>query len=383
MGSTEQQKKQQFLINIAYWAVILAIVFLVFKYFIHLVMPFFLALIFAMLTRPAVRFLVSKLKFRKGFAAVVITVLFFAIIGTLLAFLVVKIIGGIGDVFSMLPDLYRDTLEPGLQALFVRLEAFAGRFNPEVLEVLESIGPQILSAAGNAVTSLSGTVVSWISSLVTKVPSFLVGLIICIIATFFMSVDYERLTAVLMRQLPERAREITIGVRRSLSKVIKQYGRSYALILGITFAELVVGMLVLRVNNAVLIALIIAILDIFPVLGTGTVLIPWAVISFIQGRVGRGLGLLIVYIIITIIRQVIEPKIVGKHVGLHPLITLICMFVGTSLFGVLGLFGLPIMMAILLELNSNGTIHIFKASEAGVSESETGQPDEKTRKKDD
>ena len=340
--------------NIAYWAVILAIIFLVFRYLIHLVMPFFLALIFAMITRPVVRFLVGKLKFRKGFAAVVVTILFFAIIGTLLVFLVIKIIGGIGDVFAMLPALYRDTLEPSLQELFAQLEDFVGRFNLDVLETLEAIGPQLLSALGNTVTNISGSAVSWVSSLVTKVPSFLVSLIICVIATFFMSVDYERMTGVLMRQLPEKAREITMGVRRSLSKVVIQYGRSYALILGITFVELIVGLLILGVKNAVLIALIIAILDIFPILGTGTVLIPWAVISFIQGRVGMGVGLLAVYAVITVIRQVIEPKIVGKHVGLHPLITLICMFVGTSLFG------LPIMMAIILELNENGTIHIFK-----------------------
>lgn len=364
MAAIEQQKQQRFLVGIAFWAVIIALVYLVFKYLIHLLMPFFLALIFAMITRPAVRFLVNKCRFRGGFAAVVVTFLFFAIIGSLVILLVFELIGAIGDLFSMLPNLYRDTIEPGLQNLFVEIQALAERFDLDILATIETAGPEILSALGGTVSSLSGTVVGWVSGLVGKLPRFFVSLLICIIATFFMAVDYTRMVKVILRLLPERAREVVIGARRSLSNIIWQYGRSYALILGITFVELTIGMLILGVKRPVLIALLIAILDIFPIVGTGTALWPWTVISFIQGNVGRGIGLIAVYFAITIIRQVIEPKIVGKHVGLHPLITLICMFVGTSLFGALGLFGLPILMAILLELNNNGTIHLFKTADA-------------------
>ncbi len=354
------KNRKNFLVNIAFWAVILALVYVIFKYFIHLIMPFFLALIFAAIMRPVVRLLTNKLHVPKGLAGILVTVLFFAIIGTLLALLTLRIISGIGDVFALLPDLYRDTLEPGLVNLFNRIQDLAARYDMNLEETLESIGPQILSAAGNAVSSVSGRVVSWVSSLVTKVPRFLVGLIICVVATFFMSIDYDRMMNVLIHLFPERAQVVLADVRRSLVKVMKQYGRSYILILGITFAELTLGLLILGVKRFVLIALLIAILDIFPVLGTGTVLIPWAVIAFIQGSIGRGIGLLVVYAVITVIRQVIEPRIVGKHVGLHPLITLICMFVGTSLFNVIGLFGLPILMAIILELHNSGSLRIFR-----------------------
>lgn len=356
----ELKGRKKFLINITFWAVIVALVYLVFKYFIHLIMPFFVALLFAALMRPVVRWAVAKLHMPQGVAGVIATVLFFAVIGTLIALLTLRIISGVGDVFSLLPDLYRDTIEPGLVKLFDRIQDFAARYDMNIEETLEDIGPQILSAAGNAVSSVSGRVVTWVSSLVTRVPRFLVGLVICVVATFFMSVDYDRMISVLMHLFPERAQNVLADARRSLSKVMRQYGRSYILILLITFAELALGLLILRVKRFALIALLIAILDIFPVLGTGTVLIPWAIISLIQGQLGRGLGLLVLYAVITVIRQIIEPRIVGKHVGLHPLITLICMFVGTSLFGVIGLFGLPILMAILLELHNSGTLRIFR-----------------------
>ena len=352
--------RRKFLINVTFWAVIVALVYLVFKYFIHLIMPFFVALLFAALMRPVVRWLVAKLRMPQGVAGVIVTVLFFAVIGTLIALLTLRIISGVGDVFTLLPQLYRDSIEPGLVNLFDRIQDFAARYDMNLEETLENIGPQILSAAGNAVSSVSGRVVTWVSTLVTRVPRFLVSLIICVVATFFMSVDYERMISVLMHLFPERAQSVLADARRSLSKVIRQYGRSYVLILLITFAELTLGLLILRVKRFALVALLIAILDIFPVLGTGTVLIPWAVISLIQSQFGRGIGLLILYAVITVIRQVIEPRIVGKHVGLHPLITLICMFVGTSLFGVIGLFGLPILMAILLELHNSGTLRVFR-----------------------
>ena len=358
----EQQRKTRFLVGIAYWAVILAIVYLVFKYLLHLVMPFFIALLFAMLMRPFVRLLSNRLHFPKGLAGVVSTVLFYCVIGSLIVLLSLRIISRIGDLFTLLPALYEDTLEPGLIDLFNRIEALAAQYNLDIEETLQSVGPQILSAAGNAVSSISGRVVSWVTSLATKIPGFIVRLVISVVATFFMSSDYERMTNVLMNLFPDRAQSVLVGIRRSLGKVAKQYGRSYLLILLITFAELILGLLLLRVKNFLLISFIIAVLDIFPVLGTGTVLIPWAVICFIQGSNGRGFGLLVVYAVITVIRQIIEPKIVGKHVGLHPLITLICMFVGTSLFGVIGLFGLPITMAIVLELNNSGVIHLFRVS---------------------
>ena len=352
--------RKKFLVNIAFWVVILALFYLFFKYLIHLIMPFFLALIFAAIMRPLVRLMVNKLHLPSGFSGVIVSLLFYLIIGTLLALLTLRIVSGIGNVFTMVPALYQDTIEPGLENLFDEVQAFAARYDMDLEETLESIGPQILSAAGNAVSSISGRVVGWVSSLVTKVPGFIVGLVITVVATFFMSADYDRITNVLMQLFPERAQAVLLDARRSLSKVVRQYGRSYALILSITFAELALGLLLLRVKRFVLIALLIAILDIFPVLGTGTVLIPWAIIEFIQNDIGRGIGLLIVYAVITIVRQIIEPKIVGKHVGLHPLLTLICMFVGTSLFGVIGLFGLPILMAILLELHNAGTLRIFR-----------------------
>jgi len=193
-----------------------------------------------------------------------------------------------------------------------------------------------------------------------SVPSFLVKFIITIVASFFFVSDYYAITSFLARQLPQKARDMLFKVKEKGVDVIFKFGRAYAILLSITFVELLIGFSLLRVDYALLIALLTAIVDILPVLGTGTVLIPWAAAMLILGNFPLGIGLLILYAIITVVRQMLEPRVVGKQIGLYPLVTLVCMFVGTYLFGFVGLFGLPIIATVLVQLNQSGDIHLFK-----------------------
>ena len=103
-----------------------------------------------------------------------------------------------------------------------------------------------------------------------------------------------------------------------------------------------------------------AIVDILPVLGTGTVLIPWGLISCFLGTVGQGVGILILYLIITAVRQFLEPKIIGQQVGLHPIVTLICIFAGGKVMGIWGIFLFPVMATVLKKMNDEGSIHLWK-----------------------
>ena len=125
---------------------------------------------------------------------------------------------------------------------------------------------------------------------------------------------------------------------------------------------------------ALLIAALIAVFDIFPIVGAGLILLPWTVITFIQGNVLQGIGMAVLYVVVIIVRQIMEPRIVGRQVGLPPLVTLACMFVGTSLFGGVGLFGLPILAAILTNLNDDPDVPIRLYYTPGTEGGE-GEPD--------
>lgn len=136
--------------------------------------------------------------------------------------------------------------------------------------------------------------------------------------------------------------------------------KAYSLIIVITFIELSAGFWILKIPNAFVLGALVAIVDILPILGTGAVLLPWSILSFILGNLKIGVGILLLYLFVTAVRQTIEPKIVGKQIGLHPIVTLVLMYVGAQLMGVLGLLLLPILATIIKTLNDDGTIRLFK-----------------------
>ena len=132
--------------------------------------------------------------------------------------------------------------------------------------------------------------------------------------------------------------------------MIRKYILSYSLIMLITYLTLLLGLIILRVRHAPVLALFIAVLDILPVIGVGTVLIPWGIYSIVVGNRLLGIGLLVLFVANTVIRQTSEPRIVGKSLNLHPLLTLMMIYIGYGLFGVLGVFILPLIAVTLLTL---------------------------------
>ena len=359
-----------------YAALIIAIVMLVVKYVLGLIWPFFLAFLFAWSMTPIIRWMTVKCHMKRPFAAVICLLLFFTVLGGLLAVLLVSVVSWLQDLIVFLPRLYRETIEPWLQLMTEWVTDFSERLGPDAYAAVTSAIPNIISSIGNAVTSFSMRVVGLVSGWVTKVPSMLLSTLICVIATVFMTIDFHRMTAFLLRQLPQHARHVTVKAKDTFISVVLKYGKSYGIIMGITFCELLAGLLLLRQQQAPLLALLIAVFDIFPVLGAGFILIPWAIITLLGGGVAKGLGLLALYIVITIIRQFVEPRVVGRQVGLHPLVTLIAMLVGTKLFGGIGLLGLPIACAIIKNLDDTGVIHLLRREEPAVPQAQTPAPEQ-------
>ena len=158
----------------------------------------------------------------------------------------------------------------------------------------------------------------------------------------------------------------------SLSKM----GKAYGLIILITFSELVLGLFLLKLigiyngGYIFIFALITAIIDIVPILGTGTVLIPWALYCLLDGKISLAIGIFVMYVCITVIRQIIEPKLVSNQLGIPPFATIIAMYVGTQIFGVLGIFILPITLVMVKLLNEEGIIHIFHNVDATADKKE-------------
>ncbi|MBR3059585.1 MAG: sporulation integral membrane protein YtvI [Oscillospiraceae bacterium] len=365
-------KRRRFLINLLYWAAILAIVYLCFRYLLKLLMPFVIAMLVAWLLRPICRWYRKKnLRGQLYTALVVATVLlFYLIIGGLVILILINVGANIAQRLSGLPALYTQTIEPGLSGLYASAEELVSRIDPRLEAVVNRVMPELISSLGSAVSRFSVTAVTRLTSLATSIPSALLSAAICIISTIFMATTFESIIRFMKKNLPEKVTETTGYVVKSFRNVIMKYGISYLIIMLMTFGEIAVGLLIIGKPRALLIAALIAIFDIFPIVGAGLILLPWTVITFIQGKVLQGIGMAILYVVIIIVRQIMEPRIVGRQVGLPPLITLACMFVGTSLFGGLGLFGLPILAAILTNLNDDPDVPIRLYRRPGSEEGE-------------
>ena len=353
------ERRKRFLINILFWAAIVALIYVIFKYLLPFLMPFFIAALIAIFTRPLARIISRKTHIKLKIVSLICTLVCFVIIAGIIAVIVIRLAGLGTDLFSAIPSIYAETIEPALTDFSERIADQIGRLNPETVAILERISDRLIDSLGNVAVGFSNWTVNGVKNIVTGLPNFLLSCVICVIAAIFITLDYEKIKEAGKLLMPDRTTKVIMESSSNLRKIIWKYLKAYGIIMLITFAEIAIGLLIIGIKNAFLVAVLIAIFDIFPIVGSGMILLPWTIITLIQGHIMRGIGLGILYVIVIVVRQFLEPRVVGKHVGMHPLLTLACMFVGAHLFGGIGLFGVPVTTAVILSLNENGVINLF------------------------
>lgn len=344
------------MINFAYFVLIFAISVLIVRYALGALMPFIIALIVTMILRPIVKFFKNKLKIRSRLLEPTLVILFYCTVGVIVALIGFEVGKSIASIVSYLPSFYSDSISPTLSSAIAAINDLLARFE---INYILSTGT-ILSSLGTAISSISGTVISSAGNIALATPSLIINLVITIVATVFMLMDLDLLVKFAHNQLSEKKSEFVRATFDRLKFVLKKYFLSYAAIMLITFGEIWLGLSIMGVTNAALIAAIIAIFDILPVVGASLIILPWAVISLLTGNIGLAIGLVILLAILAVVRNVIEPKIVGSSVGMHPLLTLFAMLLGNFIYGPIGILLMPICVALIQKLADDGIIHIYK-----------------------
>lgn len=226
-------------------------------------------------------------------------------------------------------------------------------------ELAERISEAISSMITSLFTSLASSLTDWISS----VPSILLFLLVTVIALVYFAIDLEKINTRVRSLLPKSLSARLSGIRESFLSTAGKYIGAYMLLMLETFGVLLIGFIILGVERASTLALIVSVLDLLPIIGVGTVLVPWSVISFVTGERFLGVGLLLLFVLNTVIRELTEPKIVGKSLDMHPLMTLIFIYVGYALFGLSGLVALPVLAMLSgAILNNRHTPEVDKPS---------------------
>ena len=354
------EKKREFIINVVYLIIIGAIIFITIKYALGWFLPFVIGFGIAFMLKPLINAITKKLKINRKIVAGITVLLFYATVGALLTLLSVKLFIALKEVFIKLPSIYGSTIEPLIFDLSNNVEDLLGRLDPTLVNTIEDMVLSLAESLGSIISSISSGVVSFVSSTVSMVPSFFIILIFTIISSFFFAMDYIKITNFITRQFSPKVSAILFEVKDYIVGTLFKFVKAYSIIISITFIELSIGLSILKIENAITVALLIACVDVLPVLGTGGIVIPWILIELFKGNITLAIGLTILYVTITVIRNIIEPKIVGQQVGLHPLIMLICIFLGVRLLGIIGLFALPTTVIILKNLNDTGKIKILK-----------------------
>ena len=358
------EERKSFIINFFYYAIWLAIAFVILGYCLPMLTPFATAFVIAYLLNRPICFAASRLHLPRKAVAILTVLLFYCTVGSLIALLFIKLFSSGRVLFLNLPAIYAHYIEPVFAAAFAGIEQSILRMDPSLIGTLEELEGHFVQSAGQMVSGLSVGAVGWISGIASSLPGLFINLLLMIITTFFIAADYDCLTGFCLSQMGEKSKGIFLKIQSYVVGTLFVCIRSYALIMSVTFVELAVGLTLIGIKNSVLIAFVIAVFDILPVLGTGGIMIPWMVVAAVMGNPRLAIGLLVVYLVITVIRNIIEPKIVGSQIGLHPVVTLVSMFAGAQLFGVLGLFGFPIGLSLLRYLNDTQTISIFKKPQA-------------------
>ncbi|MCI5574040.1 MAG: sporulation integral membrane protein YtvI, partial [Clostridiales bacterium] len=355
------EKKKRFIVNFFYFVILFGLSILIVRFALPALFPFAIAFLVTLLLRPVVNFIVRKLHINRNAISVLFVLLFYGTIGLVVVLLIIKLINSIGSWIAKLPDFFNQTIVPALRSAGDGISAIIENFDSDGFIDLDDAAAKLISSLSTMISDFSGKALAFVSSYATSVPTWILNIVITIISSAFLLIDYDSIKEFVAHQLPDEKRKLISSIATHLKKVIWKYITSYLFIMVITFAEISIGLICIGQKNPFGIAAGIAALDILPVVGSGLILLPWSVISMLSGSLGKGIGLLVLWAILSVIRQIIEPKIVGDTVGMHPLLTLFGMLFGNFVYGGLGIFLVPITIALCQSLQRQGIIHIYKS----------------------
>jgi len=354
------EKRKNFIINSIYFTLIIAIIYIAIKYALGLIMPFVIGFIVALLLNPAINFVSGKLHIHKKAIAVVIILLFYGTAGVFFSWIGVGLLIALKDGISKLPGIYALNIEPAIYEIFEKAEIIIAKLDPLMVQAIQNMVTSLSQSVGSVISNISSEAIHFISSAVSFVPGLLLSIIFSFISSLFFAMDYSKITGYIARLFPAQNQNLLIEIKDFATGIGLKYLKAYAVLMLITFIELAAGLSVLRVDGALTIAALITVIDILPVLGTGSVVVPWIIIELIKGKVPFAIGLTVLYLVIIVVRNILEPKMVGKQIGLHPLAMLMCMYVGLKIFGFIGLFILPVVVVIAKYLYDHNKIQFSR-----------------------
>lgn len=304
-------------------------------------LPFGLALGIALLLEPVVGFFARRLRLGRTWATLLVLVVLSISGGLLLTWATTVLVDEVGAFIEEFPR-YKETVDAFIQGVIARATEAYGNLPPLVVRYIADNTSRLGQAAEVVLTRLGGALLAILGA----VPGLLTAALFVLLATFFTSKDLPRVKALLWRLVPESDRPKVRTVLADLTRVALRYLRAQAFLIGITTLLVTLGLFIVGIENWLVAGLVIGLLDLLPVVGPSLVFIPWIAYLLIVGQVPTALGLLAVYAVSSLGRTLVEAKVIGASVGLHPLATLLALYSGALLWGVPGALLGPVVFIV-------------------------------------
>ena len=350
------------IINMSYWTRVLKnilyVVLILLGLYIALelsifYMPFLIAFIISLIIEPAIKKIMKKTHLTRRTSSIIIFVLVSVIIIGGLAWLLITLFSESSSLLQSLND-YFDKLYVQFQNLINYFDFDNIHLSDEILEVIQNSTGDFLTTASDWLRNILNNLINF----VTSIPSIAICIGITVIALYFICVDKIYILDQIEHHLPRLwVKKISVHLKE-LIQTLGGYLKAEATLILVSFVISLIGLYILQIvgfniQYPLLMALFIGFVDALPILGSGTVMIPWAIICALNGDINLGIAIIVLLIIMSVVRQVLEPKLVSKNIGVHPIFTLIAMYTGFKVIGIMGLLVGPIVLIIVKNIFAN------------------------------
>lgn len=347
------QKVLHSVLRFLFLIVVIFLSFILIYYTAKVTYPFIIAFAVAFFMNPLVNFFERKWKINRLFSVLLTMLLIISVFAGLVTIIVIEAVNGIEYLVEIVPENFQMLVQylenffftnilPIYNQLLTMFDSLDPSSQNTVVKNIEAMGQQLTESVKNGVQAFA----TGLSVFFMSLPNFATGLIISILATFFISKDWYKLKETFRKITPKKALESGGNVYEGLRTALFGFIKAQLTLISITAVIVLVGLLILRVDYAITIALIIGLVDLLPYLGTGLIFVPWIIYSFFAENYFLTIGLSVLYGIVVVQRQVMEPKVLSSNIGLDPLPTLIALFVGFKLFGFFGLILGPVLLVV-------------------------------------
>lgn len=334
------------LVNIAVAVVLLLLAIFLLPRLLVFFLPFVIGWIISMIASPLVRFFEEKLKFKRKAGSAFVIIVVIGLVVTVIYLICSNVADQIMGLINDLPSMWK-SMEADFMDIGKRMSVFYEKLPLNVQESFTVIIEEAGAYIGDLFGHISSPTIAVVGNIAKRVPSVLIGIIMCLLSSYFFVAERNQINDWFHRNAPGFLVERFSMIKRSLLKSVGGYFKAQLKIEVWMYLLLVIGLSILKVDYVLLIAFAIAILDLLPFFGTGTVMVPWAIIKILSGDYTVAIGLLIIWGVGQLARQIIQPKIVGDSVGVAPIPTLFLLFIGYKLSGVIGMI-LAVPLGLLL-----------------------------------